>query len=172
MAKIRISGICNDSIVDGPGLRLTLFTQGCPHHCPGCHNPQTHDFKGGQLTSVKKVFKMIKENPLLTGVTFSGGEPYMQAKVLTELAKKIKEELGLEIATYSGYTFEDLYNDIPRGARELLNYVDVLIDGKFILAQRSLELKFKGSKNQRTINVPASLEKGKVVLEKSSRWVR
>ncbi len=171
MAKLRISGIYNDSIVDGPGLRLTVFTQGCPHHCEGCHNPQTHDFKGGKMISVKKIFTMIKNNPLLSGVTFSGGEPFMQAKALTLLAKKIKSELGLEIAVYSGFTFEVLYSDTPKGARELLNFVNVLIDGKFILAQRSLDLKFKGSKNQRTINVPASLEKGKVILERSPRWV-
>lgn len=171
MAKLRISGCVNDSIVDGPGLRFTLFTQGCPHHCPGCHNPQTHDFKGGYNASIKKIFAQIKANPLLSGVTFSGGEPFVQAKTLVPLAKMIKEA-GLELACYTGFVFEQLASDQVKGARELLNYIDVLIDGKFVLSQRSLDLAFKGSKNQRTINVPQSLKEGKVVLEKSERWTK
>lgn len=171
MAKLRISGCVNDSIVDGPGLRFTLFTQGCPHNCPGCHNPQTHDFKGGYNASIKKIFAQIKANPLLSGVTFSGGEPFVQAKTLVPLAKMIKEA-GLELACYTGFVFEQLASDQVKGARELLNYIDVLIDGKFVLSQRSLDLAFKGSKNQRTINVPQSLKEGKVVLEKSERWTK
>lgn len=171
MAKLRISGCVNDSIVDGPGLRFTLFTQGCPHNCPGCHNPQTHDFKGGYNASIKKIFAQIKANPLLSGVTFSGGEPFVQAKTLVPLAKMIKEA-GLELACYTGFVFEQLTSDQVKGARELLNYIDVLIDGKFVLSQRSLDLAFKGSKNQRTINVPQSLKEGKVVLEKSERWTK
>lgn len=171
MAKLRISGCVNDSIVDGPGLRFTLFTQGCPHNCPGCHNPQTHDFKGGYNASIKKIFAQIKANPLLSGVTFSGGEPFVQAKTLVPLAKMIKEA-GLELACYTGFVFEQLASDQVKGARELLNYIDVLIDGKFVLSQRSLDLAFKGSKNQRTINVPLSLKEGKVVLEKSERWTK
>lgn len=171
MAKLRISGCVNDSIVDGPGLRFTLFTQGCPHNCPGCHNPQTHDFKGGYNASIKKIFAQIKANPLLSGVTFSGGEPFMQAKTLVPLAKMIKEA-GLELACYTGFVFEQLASDQVKGARELLNYIDVLIDGKFVLSQRSLDLAFKGSKNQRTINVSQSLKEGKVVLEKSERWTK
>ena len=171
MAKLRISGCVNDSIVDGPGLRFTLFTQGCPHNCPGCHNPQTHDFKGGYNASIKKIFAQIKANPLLSGVTFSGGEPFVQAKTLVPLAKMIKEA-GLELACYTGFVFEQLASDQVKGARELLNYIDLLIDGKFVLSQRSLDLAFKGSKNQRTINVPQSLKEGKVVLEKSERWTK
>ncbi len=171
MAKIRISGICNDSIVDGPGLRLTLFTQGCPHHCLGCHNPQTHDFKGGTKVSVKEVFKQIKENPLLSGVTLSGGEPFMQAKTLLPLVKKIKSDLGLEIAAYSGFTFEQLISGKIKYAKELLEQIDILIDGRFVLAQKSLNLKFKGSKNQRTLDVPASLAKNQAVLSKDKRWI-
>lgn len=171
MAKLRISGCVNDSIVDGPGLRFTLFTQGCPHNCPGCHNPQTHDFKGGYNASIKKIFAQIKANPLLSGVTFSGGEPFVQAKTLVPLAKMIKEA-GLELACYTGFVFEQLASDQVKGSRELLNYIDVLIDGKFVLSQRSLDLAFKGSKNQRTINVPQSLKEGKVVLEKSERWTK
>ena len=169
MAKLRINGCINDSIVDGPGLRFTVFTQGCPHHCPGCHNPQTHDFKGGHNISIKKIIKQIKENPLLTGVTLSGGEPFVQAKALLPLAKEIKQ-MGLELACYTGFLFEQLFSGQVRFARELLNYIDILVDGKFVLSQKSLDLAFKGSKNQRTINVPQSLQKGIVVLEKSSRW--
>lgn len=171
MTRLRISGCVNDSIVDGPGLRYTIFTQGCPHHCPGCHNPQTHDFKGGKLVNIKNISKEIKANPLLSGVTFSGGEPFLQAKKLIPLAKEIKA-MGLEIACYTGFLFEELFSSKVEGGQELLKYIDVLIDGKFVLNQRSLELMFKGSKNQRTICVPKSLESGKVVLEKSDRWTK
>ncbi len=170
MKKLRISGIVNDSIVDGPGLRLCVFTQGCPHHCPGCHNPQTHDYKGGRKISIRKIEKDILANPLLTGITFSGGEPFIQAKQLLPLAKFIKEK-GLELASYTGFLFEELYNNKVPFARELLNYIDVLIDGKFVLAQRSLNLKFKGSKNQRTIDVQASLKEGKAVLSTNEKWI-
>ena len=169
MKKLRISGIVNDSIVDGPGLRLCVFTQGCPHHCPGCHNPQTHDYKSGRKISIREVEKDILANPLLTGITFSGGEPFIQAKQLLPLAKFIKEK-GLELASYTGFLFEELYNNKVPFARELLNYIDVLIDGKFVLAQRSLNLKFKGSKNQRTIDVQASLKEGKAVLSANEKW--
>ena len=169
MKKLRISGIVNDSIVDGPGLRLCVFTQGCPHHCPGCHNPQTHDFKRKKKISIRKIEKDILANPLLTGITFSGGEPFIQAKQLLPLAKFIKEK-GLELASYTGFLFEELYNNKVPFARELLNYIDVLIDGKFVLAQRSLNLKFKGSKNQRTIDVQASLKEGKAVLSTNEKW--
>lgn len=170
MTKLRISGLCNDSIVDGPGLRYTIFTQGCPHHCPGCHNPQTHNFKGGTKVSTQEVFEKIKSNALLSGVTLSGGEPFMQAKILAPLVKKIKEELDLEVAAYSGFTFEELAADKEK--LELLKLVDVLIDGKFILAQRSLSIKFRGSKNQRIINVQESLKANKAILEKSERWTK
>lgn len=171
MSKLRISGYVNDSIVDGPGLRFTIFTQGCPHHCEGCHNPQTHDPKGGHVEKIDKIWKLIQTNPLLSGVTLSGGEPFAQAEALLPLVKLIHAS-GLEIAAYSGYHFEELISgNIPR-AKELLSYVDVLIDGRFILSQRSLDLKFKGSKNQRTINVQESLQKGKIILETSARWTK
>ena len=152
MKRLRISGIVNDSIVDGPGLRFTIFTQGCPHHCPGCHNPQTHPLKGGKKISIKKLYKKIKENGLLCGVTFSGGEPFLQAKTLLPLAKKLRED-GIEIAAYTGFLFEELLNGkVPEGKL------------------KSLDLAFKGSSNQRTIDVQKSLEKGKAVLSKNPRW--
>lgn len=168
--KLRIAGLVNDSIVDGPGLRFTIFTQGCPHHCEGCHNPKTHDFNGGKVVSIDYILKEILEDRGATGVTFSGGEPFSQAKNLIPLAKTIKE-LGYDLASYSGYTFEELYSGKIPGARELLGYIDVLIDGKFILAQRSLELSFRGSKNQRLIDVKKSLEMGFAVETKDSNWL-
>lgn len=169
MARLRISGLMNDSIVDGPGLRYTIFTQGCPHHCEGCHNPQTHPFKGGKKINIKKIEKEIQANPLLYGVTFSGGEPFTQAKTLIPLAKFVKEK-GLELACYSGYLFEQLISGQIPFAKELLQYVDILIDGKFVLSQKSLNLKFKGSKNQRTIDVQTSLKQNKPVISQNPKW--
>ena len=105
--ELRIAGTANDSIVDGPGIRFTIFTQGCPHHCEGCHNPQTHDFSGGKLADTDELLDRIRSNPLLDGVTFSGGEPFCQAEALAELGSRIRS-LGLNIVTYTGYTFEEL----------------------------------------------------------------
>ena len=136
---IRLSDTVNDSIVDGPGLRFTVFVQGCPHDCPGCHNPQTHDFAGGRDTTTEEILERIKSNPLLDGVTFSGGEPFCQAKALAELGKEIKQ-LGLNLITYTGYTFEYLYaHREENGIGELLSVTDWLIDGPFVDALRSLE---------------------------------
>ena len=170
MKKLRIAGIVNDSIVDGPGLRYTIFTQGCPHHCEGCHNPQTHPFKGGKKVRQKKICKEIQKNPLLYGVTFSGGDPMSQAKELLPIAKFVKEQ-GLELACYTGYVYEQLVGGSVPYAKELLSYIDILIDGKFVLSQKSLNLKFKGSANQRTIDVQASLKKGEVVLSNNEKWI-
>jgi len=170
MAKLKISGTINDSIVDGPGLRFTIFTQGCPHNCPGCHNPQTHPFKGGKTLSLKKFKKAILENPLLSGVTFSGGDPICQAKALLPFAKFVKER-GLELACYTGYLFEQLNNDNIPYAKELLSYIDILIDGKFVLSQKSLNIRYKGSRNQRTIDVQSSLKENKAVITKNEKWI-
>ena len=169
MKKLRISGIVNDSIVDGPGLRYTIFTQGCPHNCPGCHNPQTHSYKGGRKISIRKIEKEIKANPLLYGVTFSGGEPFIQAKELLPIAKFVKEQ-GLELASYTGFVFEELNSGNIPFAKELLQYIDVLIDGKFVLSQKSLDLKFKGSKNQRTLDIQKSLKENKAVFSTNEKW--
>ena len=161
--ELRIAGTVNDSIVDGPGIRFTIFTQGCPHHCEGCHNPQTHDFEGGTVVCIDELLGKIKANPLLDGVTFSGGEPFCQAHVLAELGREIKQ-LGLNIITYTGYEFEKLYAERDKnGWEELLAVTDILIDGRFILAQRSLELKFRGSRNQRYIDCQASLREGRAI---------
>lgn len=164
MKNLRIAGVVNESIVDGKGIRYTVFVQGCPHHCEGCHNPQTHDFSGGTEVSLELLLNEIKKDPLLSGVTFSGGEPFCQALPLAELGKEIKA-LGLDITVYSGFTFEELYSmsEDDEGIRSLLNVADILIDGKFILAEKSLMLKFRGSKNQRIIDLKESLKAGKAI---------
>ena len=163
--EIRLFGTANDSIVDGPGIRFAIFTQGCYHNCEGCHNPESHDVDGGYLEDCDKLIKQIAENSLLDGVTFSGGEPFLQAKPLTYIAKEVKA-LGLNTMAYTGYLFEDLLNGAneDNGWREFLDYIDILVDGKFVLAERSIELNFKGSKNQRLIDVKASLDGNKVIL--------
>ena len=161
---IRISGTINDSIVDGPGIRLTIFTQGCPHHCEGCHNPQTHDFDGGEDVTLESLLEKIKGNPLLDGVTFSGGEPFCQAKQLYELGLEVKK-VGMNVVTYTGYLFEYLteHADTDNYYMELLSVTDYLVDGPFVLDKRDILLKFRGSSNQRIIDVKKSLAEKKVV---------
>ena len=161
--EIRIFGTVEDSIVDGPGIRLTIFTQGCPHHCPGCHNPQTHDPNGGSWGDTEDIITAMAENPLLDGITLSGGDPFMQPKECTELAKGAHQH-GLNVWTYTGYTWEALFTENDPDKIALLKESDVLIDGPFLLAERSLELKFKGSRNQRIIDVKKSLEASKIIL--------
>ena len=165
---LELSGIVGDSIVDGPGIRTTVFAQGCPHHCEGCHNPETWEFGCGTAVPAEGILEMVQSNPLCKGVTFSGGEPFAQAEAFAELTKMLKEK-GYEVASYSGYTFEQLFSG-TKAQKELLASIDVLIDGPFVLAQRSLELTFRGSRNQRIINVPASLAQGKAVEITSGRW--
>ena len=167
--KISLSGITGDSIVDGPGIRLTIFTQGCPHNCPGCHNPQTHDPNGGSWGDTDDIIAAMAENPLLDGITLSGGDPFMQPAECAELAKGA-HRCGLNVWTYTGYTWEALWKENDPAKSALLKETDVLIDGPFMLAERSLELKFKGSRNQRTIDVKKSLETGEVVLWEEPSW--
>ncbi len=162
-------GIVTDSIVDGPGIRVAVFAQGCPHHCPGCHNPQSWEFGCGTQVCEEEILAQITANPLCRGVTFSGGEPFAQASGFARLAKMLKER-GYEVASYSGYTFEQLINGTPE-QKMLLENIDVLIDGPFILAQKSLELNFRGSRNQRILDVPASLAAGQAMWIKSLRWL-
>ena len=166
---LNLAGIAGDSIVDGPGIRTTVFGQGCPHHCPGCHNPETWEFGCGTEVPVEAVVEMVKANPLCRGVTFSGGEPFAQAGEFAKLGRLLKAA-GYEVASYSGYTFEQLLQGSAE-QRELLETVDVLIDGPFVQAERSLELNFRGSRNQRILNVKASLAAGQAVLETSPRWL-
>ena len=165
--RLRIAGIEPESFVDGPGIRMTIFTQGCHHNCPGCQNPQTHDFNGGHFIDIDEIVAMIDENPLLDGITFSGGDPMDQAEALIPLARIIKER-GLNLVIFTGYTYERLMElSVGRpGLFELLSFADILIDGPFIMAKKSLELKFRGSSNQRIIDVPRSLTDGNVVLHR------
>ncbi len=163
--ELRIAGLVNESIVDGPGLRYAVFTQGCPHGCEGCHNPQTHSFEGGSLADTDDIFKDILKDPLLDGVTFSGGEPFCQCAPLADLARKIHSKGGMNVISYTGYTFEYLIShaDEKNGFMQLLENCDYIIDGRFELDKRSLELKFRGSGNQRFIDVKRSLESKKAV---------
>jgi anaerobic ribonucleoside-triphosphate reductase activating protein len=162
--SLRIAGLLGESIVDGPGIRFTIFTQGCKHHCPGCHNPQTHDFSGGKPVSVESVLEQIRKNPLLDGITLSGGEPFEQAEACSELAKAV-HAMKLNVMTYSGYTFEELMSGIidNHGWRDLLQETEILVDGRFEQARKSLLLKFRGSANQRLLDVKKSLKEGRAV---------
>ncbi|MBQ8640057.1 MAG: anaerobic ribonucleoside-triphosphate reductase activating protein [Lachnospiraceae bacterium] len=164
-----LAGIVNDSIVDGPGIRVTVFGQGCPHRCTGCHNPETWDFGCGTPMEEEAILRIVRTNPLCRGVTFSGGEPFAQAEGFARLAQLLKEN-GYEVASYSGYTFEQLLAG-TEAQRHLLETIDVLIDGPFVLAEKSLEIAFRGSRNQRILDVPASLSLGKAVCVKSGRWL-
>lgn len=159
MAKLRLAGVIRESIVDGPGIRMTVFTQGCPHHCKGCHNEQTWDFEGGYDSSTERILEEAQKDPILRGLTFSGGEPFCQAESLSILAKEAKEK-GYDIFCYTGFTFEKLVSEFKNHPeyKELLTYCDWLVDGPFILSERSLMLKFRGSKNQRILDVKKSLE--------------
>lgn len=164
-ATIRLAGVVRESIVDGPGIRFVVFCQGCPHHCENCHNKETHNFMGGFECEISKIINAIDENPLLTGVTFSGGEPICQPEGFLELAKAVKER-NLNIITYSGYTYEQILHMSEKNSsiKELLSYIDILIDGQYDEAQRDLTLMFRGSRNQRVIDVRETLKKGEIVI--------
>lgn len=148
--KLRISGIVEESIVDGPGIRFTVFTQGCNHKCPGCHNPQTHDYSGGYQILIDDIIKMLKENPLLDGITISGGEPFDQVEPCAYLARKVKE-MGLNVVIYTGYDYEYLLS--KKNYRGLLLEADILVDGKFDIKKMDLTQPFRGSTNQRIIEL-------------------
>ena len=154
---VMLAGIVQNSIVDGPGIRMTVFTQGCPHRCPGCHNPQTHPFEGGEPASVEQLIEKVETDRLLGGVTLSGGEPFCQAAPLARFAQYCKER-GLETAAYSGYTFEELMQLPDPYVKKLLGELDLLVDGRFIMEQKNIDLRFRGSANQRVLDVPKSLE--------------
>jgi len=163
MTKLRIFGVADDSIVDGPGIRFSVFTQGCSRACVGCHNPEAQPFEGGREATVDELVRSIEANPLLAGITLTGGEPFEQPEPLLELTRWVKNR-GLSVWAYSGYTYEELIAGIPsEEARELLVEVDILVDGHFVEAQASYDLKWRGSANQRLIHVPASLKANKVV---------
>ncbi len=159
--SIRIAGAVSESVVDGPGIRYTVFTQGCPFRCKGCHNPQAQSLTGGMDVCLKALYDELKANPLVTGVTFSGGEPFIQAKSLSIFAKILKED-GFNLWSYSGFTFEKIIKDPEK--LKLLEFLDVIVDGPFIMSKKSLMIDFRGSTNQRIIDVKNSLKEGKVIL--------
>lgn len=163
-APLRLAGVIRESVVDGPGWRFVVFAQGCPHHCEGCHNPQTHDYNGGYMSDTDKILTEIKKDPLLKGVTLSGGDPFEQAESFSVLANDV-HKLGLDVVTYTGYTFEQLFKGMTKneGWRLLLEETDILIDGKFELSKKSLNCKFRGSTNQRVIDIKKSLAAGKAI---------
>ena len=166
---LRMAGFVGDSIVDGPGLRCAIFCQGCPHACPGCHNPATHPFVGGVAVTVEEMEERIKKYPLCKGVTFSGGEPFCQPEFFAALGERLKAQ-GYELACYTGYMFEQLLAGTPQQKR-LLAVLDTLVDGLFLLEQRNLTLRFRGSENQRILNVPQSLLANAPVWETQARWL-
>lgn len=164
-----LAGFADDSIVDGPGLRLTVFCQGCPHHCPGCQNPETWPFAGGRAVPISEIVARAARNPLVHGVTLSGGEPFAQAGSCAALAALLSAK-GYEVAAYTGYTFEDLLAGTPE-QQALLAQLNVLVDGPFVQDECSLELLFRGSKNQRILDVPKSLAAKAAVWSTDPRWV-
>lgn len=166
--EIRIAGIVEDSIVDGRGIRMAVFVQGCPHHCPGCHNPQTHDFAGGTIDDTDRIFEAFRENPLYRGITFSGGEPFCQPKPLKALADRV-HAIKKDVTIYTGWTYEALCAMHDPDVDALLSVCDVLVDGPFIEAQRDPELLFRGSANQRLIDMNCTREKGEVTLLELNR---
>ena len=166
---LNLSGIVSDSIVDGPGIRTTIFCQGSPHHCEGCHNPETWDFGCGTDMEEETLLEIVQSNPLCRGVTFSGGEPFAQAAGFARLARLLKER-GYEVASYTGFTFEELLAGSEE-QKALLETIDILIDGPFLLAERSLEVPFRGSKNQRILDVKKSLLHGEAVPTTARRWL-
>ena len=159
---MRIYGLVQDSIVDGPGFRFVCFVQGCPHGCPGCHNPGSHDPRGGREMTVEEVAAALLANPLTDGLTLSGGEPMAQAAECLRLAE-IARAHGLNVWCYTGYTFEQLLTAGTADQRALLRAADVLVDGPFLLERRTLALPWRGSANQRVLDVPASLRAGRAV---------
>lgn len=170
MEKINIAGFNKNSITDGPGLRFVVFCQGCIHNCEGCHNADTHEFNTGEDYTAQAIYEMIRQNPIAKGVTFSGGEPFCQPSGFFALAKILKNS-GYELACYSGFTIEELMEDKDSDSYKLLCELDILVDGKFILKEKSFDLKYKGSRNQRTLDVQESLRQNKAVLATSERWV-
>lgn len=160
---MRIANTISDSIVDGPGLRFTVFTQGCPHRCPGCHNPETHDPAGGREAGVEELFALIRADPLLRGLTLSGGDPFLQAEECAALARLAREK-GLDVWIYTGYTYEELAAAGDPAWDKLLACTDVLVDGPFLQAQKSYAALFRGSANQRLIDMNETRQAGRVVL--------
>lgn len=160
--KIRLASFIHDSIVDGEGIRSVVFTQGCPHNCPGCHNQKSIPFDGGDLVDVDEVISEILAANLKK-VTFSGGEPFVQAEQLYHIAQALKEE-GYSLWSYTGFKIEALFRHQDPFVMKFLSLLDILIDGRFYLMKKDLSILFRGSTNQRILDVPESLKQNKPVL--------
>ena len=161
--KLRLAGRVRESIVDGPGIRYVVFTQGCPHACPGCHNPRTWPPDGGEEKGIDELIEEVARDGLLRGVTLSGGEPFLQAAPLAVLARAVRS-MGLDVWVYTGYTWEEIKRADKPQWNALLECTDVLVDGRFLEGEKSYGLRFRGSANQRLIDVPASLRENKPVI--------
>jgi anaerobic ribonucleoside-triphosphate reductase activating protein len=163
MEFLNIGGIESESIVDGPGFRYAVFVQGCDFRCPGCHNPQLQPFAGGRRVFLDELVAAIKANPLLSGLTLSGGDPFTQAVSCAALAEQVRD-LGLSVMVYTGYLWEDLLAANRPCWRRLIEAANILVDGPFIQARKNIDLRFRGSANQRLINVPQSLAAGRAIV--------
>ena len=164
MALLKLAGVIRESIVDGPGIRFVVFAQGCPHHCAGCHNPQPWPFAGGKATDSSKIAEEMKYYPLLSGVTLSGGVPFCQAEGMAQVARDVKA-LGLSVMVYTGYLYEEILKLSAEqdGVKLLLENTDWLVDGRFQEELKSYDLLYKGSSNQRILDVKRSLQAGRPV---------
>lgn len=171
MDFVDVAGIDEDSIADGPGLRFTLFVQGCSHHCPGCHNPQTHEFGIGTRMSIDELYERIVANSLLSGVTFSGGDPMFQAGPLAELAERLRAHGGLDLCIFTGFTFEALLKIGTPEQLRFLRAADILIDGPFVQAQRDRALRFRGSSNQRILDLHRSFDEHRAIWVEDPDWL-
>jgi len=169
--KIRLAAdLQTDSIVDGIGIRTVIWTQGCSHNCPGCHNPSTHSFNEGELVELEDVLKRLEELTDQDGITLSGGDPFFQPKQCYQIAKRA-HELGMNVWAYTGFTYENLIKKGNKDILEFLSEIDVLIDGKFEQAKKSLDLEFRGSSNQRIIDVVSSLDNHQIILYKLNKTI-
>lgn len=166
---VRLAGIEPESIVDGPGYRFAVFVQGCPHDCPGCHNPETHDFEGGKLIDTEEIIAHLGKNPLVRGLTLSGGEPMLKAEALLGVAEAAKAR-GMNVWCYTGYTYEQLMEMNDPAQMALLDVIDVLVDGPYIARERSLDLLFCGSRNQRLIDMNKTRSAGEITLYDPQAW--
>lgn len=160
--EVRICGEIKHSSVNGVGIRYVVFFQGCPHNCPGCHNPETHSISGGDVADTKDIIQRISSTKFLDGVTLSGGEPFLQPRVIAEIAKAA-HKMGLNVWAYTGWKYEQLLSTKDRDIIDALKCVDVLVDGPFVKELKSTECIWRGSTNQRLINVPKSLTRNKTI---------
>ena len=167
--EIRLAGLEPESIVDGPGYRFTVFVQGCPHNCPGCHNPQTHDFGGGHIAQTDDVIAHLGQSTLVRGLTLSGGEPMCQPEACRTIVDAAHAK-HLNVWCYTGFTLDALLKENNPARMALLHSIDVLVDGRFVQEQKSLSLLYRGSSNQRLIDVPKTLATGEITLWTPPVW--